>query len=284
VNRAAFTPDGRSVVTVSDDRTARRWDVGTGTVLRGHGGPYPSVTSAEASPDGRWVLTAANDSTARLGNARTGKEILYHRECDLPPSSEMSCLSRASLLNHLGPIEAAAFSPDGRRVATAGAGLGFVMDTVSGRTLATLKGHRRRLFDLDFSPDGTRVVTVGEDDTARVWGARTGSEIAVLRAHRNDVYAATFMPDGRRVVTASADGTVSDLERRRGPTSQDLLAGRRRDPRHRGLPQRTPARGAGGQDRPRVGCRNERARHGCADTTARCSAPRSHPLVTGART
>jgi WD40 repeat protein len=66
VNSAAFSPDGRRIVTTSTDKTARIWDVATGSeikVLRGH---ESSVTSATFSPDGTRIVTASEDGTARI--------------------------------------------------------------------------------------------------------------------------------------------------------------------------------------------------------------------------
>jgi WD40 repeat protein len=225
VGRVAFTPDGQSVVTGADDGSVRRWDVGTGVVLSGHAAPraplrgtlgqLASINSAEASPDGRLVVTAANDGTARLWDTRTGREIVRPEDCGRSASFPYSCLtaavvtSTAAAIGAGGYLEGAAFSPDGREVATAGpSGAAFVFDATSGRELASLRGHNGRVFDVAFSSDGGRLVTAGEDDTARVWNASDGRELAVMRGHRADVYAATFTPDGRRVATASEDGTV----------------------------------------------------------------------------
>jgi WD40 repeat protein len=63
---AAFSRDGKRVVTASSDQTARIWDARTGdeiAVLRGH---VRGVRGAVFSPDGTRVVTASADQTARI--------------------------------------------------------------------------------------------------------------------------------------------------------------------------------------------------------------------------
>jgi hypothetical protein len=100
VGSAAFSPDGRRVVTVSGDSTARVWNAdgsGTPVVLTGHRG---WVWTATFSRDGQRVLTASDDSTARVWNADgSGTPVI--------------------LAGHSAAVQSAAFSPDGPRVVTA---------------------------------------------------------------------------------------------------------------------------------------------------------------------
>jgi WD40 repeat protein len=222
VNRVAFSPDGRSVVTGSYDGSARRWDVGGQIVLRGHGAEGEKVaarvSSAEMSRDGRTVLTAPSDVGARLWNARSGKEIRRPGDCGLRESASFSCLSIAVLTSHMSIVNSVAFSPDGRRVASAGGGgTAFVHEARSGARVASLEGHEGEVVEIDYSPDGERLVTAGADATARVWDAKKGRELAKLRGHRGAVNAATFMPGGDRVATAGEDGTVRLWSARGGP-------------------------------------------------------------------
>jgi hypothetical protein len=68
----AFSPDGATVATTSDDSTARLWDTATGTTrttLTGHTGP---VLGVAFSPDGATVATTSYDETARLWDTATG--------------------------------------------------------------------------------------------------------------------------------------------------------------------------------------------------------------------
>ena len=66
VTSVCFSPDGRQVLTGSDDNTARLWDAATGQELRRFEGHTLPVWSVCFSPDGRQVLTGSSDKTVRL--------------------------------------------------------------------------------------------------------------------------------------------------------------------------------------------------------------------------
>lgn len=87
-----------------------------------------------------------------------------------------------SLIGHTADLVGIAFSPDGRRIATASFDRTIKLwDTATGREVFTLQGHTAGLLVLGFSPDGHRIVSGSIDYTARVWDA-TPLPAEVLRS------------------------------------------------------------------------------------------------------
>ena len=66
VTFAAFSPDGKQIVTASMDKTARIWDIESGTELRKLEGHTGNIQSVAFSPDGKRIVTASRDNTARI--------------------------------------------------------------------------------------------------------------------------------------------------------------------------------------------------------------------------
>jgi WD40 repeat protein/Tfp pilus assembly protein PilF len=190
VEQAAFSRDGKYIVTASRDGTARLWDTATqepiGGPLKGHVG---AVWDAEFSPDGKWIVTASQDNTARIWSVATATQVGEPLECS-------------------DGVTSASFSPDGNLIVTTSVdGTVRLWASRTGTLVAPiirLGGYVRRAA---FSPDGTRIVTAGAE--ARIWDAATGAQIGEpLAGHTNDIESATFNADGTRIVTASIDQTV----------------------------------------------------------------------------
>ena len=111
-------------------------------------------------------------------------------------------------LKHPKEVRGVAFSPDGKRLATACWDRRLrVWDLGTGMAVVTCMGHRPRVFRVDFSPDGKQFLSAGGGDDAILWDASTGVEKRSWKYDTFYVANGVFSADGRWLLLGCADGT-----------------------------------------------------------------------------
>jgi WD40 repeat protein len=239
VYEARFNPDGKRVITGSEDRTARIWDARTGTLvhtLRGHEGTLHHVSF---SPDGRRALTLALDQTARVWNVEDGTEVAIHR-AELPflnggfgPDSDLVALTDDTGVTRIARVSSgevrelrlegtriasADLGPDGRVVITTGT-TRVQVRSMEDWKIETALVHSMRTIYAAYSPDQRWVATTAYDFTVRLWNAATHEEHVGIQRPGMVPSLVHFTWDSRRVVvTWYAQGA-----RDRGPRVEEVV-------------------------------------------------------------
>jgi WD40 repeat protein len=197
----AFSPDGRSLALGGDDHKIRIWDMPSGderTSLDGHAGVVRSVAF---SPDGQRLISTAQDRFVMLWDAIRGVPIRQLTEPGLNPL-QLAAFSpdgliiavgesggnplditlydaetgavRSRLTGHRSGINALAFSPDGRTLATAGIDRSIrLWDPATGKEKACRTHDVGRVSSLSFSSVGDRLAFAGNDSMVRIWDLKT---------------------------------------------------------------------------------------------------------------
>jgi len=161
----AYSPDGRWLaVRAADEKTVLLLDARTHETAGRFEGHEKSVYSATFSLDTRRLASCSQDLTVRLWEV----DSLLRS----PPGEggERRLTECRVLRGHTDEVFAAAFHPDGTRLATAGRDRAILLwDLARGEEMARLPGHTNYIWSLAWSPDGATLVSGSGDATVRLW-------------------------------------------------------------------------------------------------------------------
>ncbi len=160
-----FGVNGKRIVSVGRDRAAKLTDATNGQFIENINLLRGELSAVARHPTRDFVVIGGED------------RVPYYYRMDRP--RVMKIADDTTLIRKLemqpGVILALAFSPDGRRIAVAGAaGEVRLYDSESGEKTGALTGHKAGIYTVAFSPDGKQIATAGFDGSVRIYDPVAG--------------------------------------------------------------------------------------------------------------
>ena len=238
VRAAAFGPDCKTILAVSEGCTARLWDIANSRFIGqpvklgraptrrriGYSGEPEGIMSARFSPDGKMVLTFSLGRVTTLWDATSGKSKMSESDINSatfgPDGKTVLTGGKdktarlwdtangqplGAPMKHHESVAFVAFSPDGKTILTGSGGTATFWDPLTAEPIGKPIANPQGVSPIAFSPDGKTILATTGPFTLRLWDIATGRNIGQPMVHPLVVTSAVFSPSGTAILTGSAD-------------------------------------------------------------------------------
>ena len=213
VTSLAWSPDSPRLASGGTDKTVILWDTNTGRTLFVYQGHTDAVHTVAWSPTGS-ASTGQAGRVARIASGGVDTTVrLWEPTKDTKGNFLTSFLfpnrNAFTYSRHVQRVNAVAWSPDGRRIASVSSDKTMqVWDVVSGKAGFVSANSAGSMNAVAWSPDGRYVAAGGNDKVVQVWEVNTRKTISLYRGHTGPVLAVAWSPDGKTIASAGIDHTL----------------------------------------------------------------------------
>ncbi|RMF85877.1 MAG: PKD domain-containing protein [Planctomycetota bacterium] len=236
IRGAAFDPEGRRLLSTSDDGTAQIYDAGNGFLISSFDGSG-QLDGAAWTPDGASIVYGQSNGAVILRSASNGtiiRTMTSHtaavRDVAVSPDGSRILSGGAdgqailwsatdgTVLGAFSPgaaVNAVAFHPtDSNQIATGDAnGVITLWNVDSGTVVRTITGHTDAVNDIEYSAAGSLLASAGDNRQLFVWNVADGTVRTTFTGHTADVNAVALTTTPARLVSGGDDGVgVWDLD------------------------------------------------------------------------
>ncbi|KAL5640138.1 hypothetical protein ACGC1H_007429 [Rhizoctonia solani] len=252
VRSVMFTPDNSRVVSCSNDRTIRIWnvqpekrDVGQTSARELSTGPVvflrnrtQLISSSPTSLLKRWDIHTGLILPSEFEEQAKGA--MLHSITVSPEDTVAVGVSDLTiqiwniltgklicqpLTGHTGPIRCLDFSSDGTQLCSGSEDATVVVWNIdTGATVGrSYTGHTGAVLSVAYSPDATCIASSSVDRTIRIWDTSTGALVHTLDGHKASISSVIFSSDGSLIVSGSADGAICQSDVKAGTLINRIL-------------------------------------------------------------
>lgn len=262
INAICSTPDGKRIVSASDDTTVKVWDIETGNLENTLAGHTSGVRATAITPDSRYVLSGSDDYTIRAWNLKSARlertlkagdierkalaitpnggkvisgssNLFYNSNCTLEiwdwKGGEVECALTAGTQE--SSASAVAITPDGKHIISGSGNRLDITDCtlkvwdIKARNLKyILTGHEDKVNAVTVTPDGKKAVSASDDYTLKIWDLENGNLEKTLVGHNCEVKGIAVTSDCKHAISVSCDKTIRIWNISTGSLKRTLMA------------------------------------------------------------
>jgi WD40 repeat protein len=246
VTCVAFSPDGKFIVSSSDDATIRLWDIREGREVWIYSGHTSLVHCVAFSPDGKFIASASADCTSCLidqkgqlfltfkGHTRHVNAVAFSPDSQLVASAsadgtvkiwdifgqEIQAITPDTSID----IRAVVFTKDGRQVIFGGLDGSIYSALLSTKVIqVALKIHDTPIYSLSLHPSSTLIASSGEDTAIKISDLDGNVVSNPFMEHENIIWSVAFSPDGKILASGSRDRTIHLWDAEGNPVNAPLI-------------------------------------------------------------